>query len=147
MYAWEAAGSPTISSAAANDSQMLLDAKLGACRLKVTAAKRVDRRRGLIVKLRAGSTCAVTIGASVKGTGKSSAASPKLVRALKTKRQTVRLRAGRTTVLKLRFTKRALGFIKRALDARRPMTLTLVVIERESTDRVSKRTFRTKLRR
>jgi hypothetical protein len=132
--------------AAANDSQMLLDAKLGACRLKVIAAKRVDRRRGLVVKLRAGSTCTVTLGASVKGTGLPAPTSS-TGRALKTKRQTIQLRAGKTTVVKLRFSKRAIGFIKRALDARRPMTLTLVVIERESTNRVSKRTFRTKLSR
>lgn len=129
---------------AATNSQAVLDAKLGACRLRVMTAKRVDRRRGLTVKLRAGHTCTATLGASVKG--KQSKAS-KVVRALKTKRQTVRLRAGKTQTVKLRFSKRALGFIKRALNARRPMTLTLVVIERNTSKHVSKRTFRTKLRR
>jgi hypothetical protein len=127
------------------ESPSVLDAKVGACRPEVTAAKRVDRRRGLVVKPRAGRACTAIIGASVKGSGRTtSSTSP---RALKTKRQTIDLRAGKTTVMKLRCSKRALDFIKRALNAHRPMTLTLVVVERDMSKRVSKRTFRMKLRR
>jgi hypothetical protein len=127
---------------AVRDALVLLSAGSSACRLRVTATPRVDRRNGLVVKLRAGSSCAVTLGANVKGAGKRSSSKG----ALKTKRQTLTLAKGKTRTLKLRFSKRALGFIKRALDARRPMTLSLAVIEQDPAKRVSKRTLRTKLR-
>ncbi|MFL5842370.1 MAG: Calx-beta domain-containing protein [Thermoleophilaceae bacterium] len=132
---------------ASRDAIQLLAAGMSACRLSVKVAKRVDRRNGLVVKLRAGRNCAVTLGANVKGTGGKRTGSTKVLRALKTKRQTLNLVKGETRTVKLRFSKRALGFIKRALDARRPMTLSLAVIERDTAKRVSKRTTRTKLRR
>jgi hypothetical protein len=118
---------------------------LSACRLTVRAGNRVGRR-GLLLRMRAGHTCTVTLGASVRGTGGKRSKSTS-VRALKTKRHAVKLRRGKTRTVRLRFSKRALGFIKRALKARRPMTLTVVVIEKDSRKRVTKRTTRTRLRR
>jgi hypothetical protein len=123
-----------------------LSATISACGLTVKAAQRVDRRKGLVVTLRAARACTVTLGASVKGSAGKRSAATKALGALKTKRQTLTLTGGKTRTLTLRFSKRALGFIKRALSAHRPMTLTLAVIEQDGSKRVSKRTVRTKLR-
>lgn len=129
--------------AAPQASQSVLSAGSGACGLKVKAGKRVHRTNGLVVTLKAARGCVVTLGASVKSTKKSQ--STRVMRALKTKRQSITLKAGKAKTVKLRFTKRGLAFIKRALQARRPMTLTLAVIERDASKRVTKKTVRAAL--
>jgi Calx-beta domain len=115
----------------------------GACKL-VFKAGRLDKHGVLALTLRAGRACTVTVGASVKSGGKT-VISTRVLRALKTKRQTLKLRAGQMRTLKLRFTARGLGFIKRAVAAKRPLTLTLTVIERDARNRVTKQAVRSKL--
>lgn len=139
------AAQSTSKAPAAAPTQSILSASSGACSLQVKAAKRVHRTKGLVVTLKAARGCVATLGASVKNTKKSQ--STRVMRALKTKRQSITLKAGKAKTVKLRFTKRGLSFIKRALNARRPMTLTLAVIERDATKRVTKKTVRTQLKR
>src|SRR3954452_3518996 len=108
---------------------------------------RVSKRTGLMkVTLKAGRACTVITGASVKATKPTKLITTRVLRALKTKRQTIRLRNGQKRTLTLRFSARGLGFIKRAAAAKRPLTLTLVVIERDVAKRVAKHTLRTKLK-
>ena len=97
-----------------------------------------------MVSLRAGKACVVTLGASVRGTGGKHSKTTR-VHALKTQRQTIKLAKGKARNVRLPFSKRALGFIRRALRAHRRMTLTLAVIERDARRHVSKRTTRSRL--
>jgi hypothetical protein len=106
----------------------------------------VHRTKGLVVTLKAGRACTVVLGASVKAAKSKRSSSTKVVRGLKTKRQTLRLASGKARTVKLRFSKRGLDLITRAIKSKRAMTLTLAVIERDATKRVSKRTLRSKLR-
>ena len=130
-------------------SQIVADARmrsLGVCKLTFKAGAISKRSRTLSLKLKAGEACTVIAGASAKSTTKRNALSTRVLRALKTARTTVKLRAGQQKTLKLRFTSRGLAFMKRALAAKRGLTLTLVVIERDARKRVTKHTVRTKAR-
>lgn len=135
--------SPTASDAAVVPT-LLGGTAGGACKLAFKAG-RLDKRGVLTLTLRAGRACTVTAGASVKSASKKNVISTRVLRALKANRQTLKLRAGQKKTLKLRFTARGLRFIKRAVAAKRPLTLTLSVIERDARNRVTKHVVRSKL--
>jgi Calx-beta domain len=133
-------------------AQIVLGARQSACGLVVKVAKKQKllKKKALIVKLRAGQRCKVNLNAVVKELkAKKKRRQAQIVRALRlnSKKTSLTLQPGKAVTVKVKFTKKTLKAIKKALRARKRLVATVVVIERDASSVSKKRTVTVTVRR
>jgi hypothetical protein len=134
------------------DAQIVLGARQSACGLVVKVAKKQTllKKKALIVKLRAGQRCKVNLNAVIRQLkAKRQRPQAQLVRALRlnSKKTSLTLQPGKAMTVKVKFTKKTLKAIKKALRARKRLVATVVVIERDASSVSKKRTVTVTVRR
>jgi hypothetical protein len=132
--------------------QAVLGARQAACGLVVKVAKKQKllKQKGLKLKLRSGQACKVSLGTTIKQLrSKKARRYAQIVRALrfKGKKTSVALKPGKAKTVTVKFTKKTLKAIKKALQARKKLVATVVVTERDSASKVKHRTLKITIRR
>lgn len=132
-------------------AQEVLGARTAACGLTVKAAKAQKlRKKVLTLQLRAGARCKVTITTTVKQfAAKGKKHSAQIVRALRLsgKKASLTLQPGKAKTVQVKFTKKTLKAITKALRARKQLVATIVVTTRDSASKVSHKTLKVTIRR
>jgi len=133
-------------------SQLVLGARQSACGLVVKAAKKQKllKKRVLVLKIRSGQACKVNLAATIKQLkAKKKRRQAQIVRALrfKGKKLSLSLQPNKAVTVKVKFTKKTLKAIKKALRARKRLVATVIVTERAGTSAAKKRTLKITIRR
>jgi len=124
-------------------------AKVG-CYAKAAKKQKLLKKKVLVLKLRAGQACKVTVGTTVKQVrSKSKKRQAQIVRALrlKGKKASLTLQPGKAKTVKVKFTKKTLKAIKKALRSRKRLVATVIVTERVGSAPAQKRTLKITIRR
>jgi hypothetical protein len=136
----------------ASSGQDVLSARQSACGLVVSAVKKQKllKQKGLKLKLRSGQRCKVSLATTItqlKSTSKKRQA--QIVRALrlKGKQASLALAPGKAKTVTVKFTKKTLKAIKKALQARKSLVATVVISERDAASNLKKRTLKITIRR
>jgi Calx-beta domain len=131
--------------------QVVLGARQSVCGLTVKAAKKQKllKKKALILKLRSNQACKVGLGTTVKQQKAKKRRSSHAARALraKGKKVSLSLQPGKARTVKVKFTKKTLKAIRKALRARKRLVATVVVSERVGSAPAQKRTLRITIRR
>lgn len=133
-------------------SQIVLGARQSACGLVVKASKKQKllKKKVLLLKLRSSQRCKVSLNATLKQLRVRSKHQAQIVRALrlKSKKTSLTLQPGKAVTVKVKFTKRTLKAIKKALQARnKKLVATVVVTEQDSSSVSKRRTMKITVRR
>lgn len=122
----------------------VLDETTGACGLTVKASKiqKVLVQKGLRAAFVAKRFCTVRARATIKKARKAG-----FRRAIRTRVATTKLTPGRTANVKLRFSRKQMKTIKKALRAKKRVVASVTITEVGPTGRVSKRTLSIRLKR
>jgi hypothetical protein len=125
---------------------LLLGERIGSCRLNIGTfkAQRILRSKAVRVKLHAVEACTGNVKSHVKGR-KSLRGVKK--GAVQTKVVKFSLKAGQSKTIKMRFTKRGLKFLRRALGKQRTLSAALLVRSTNAAKRVTLNTLRWKAKR
>jgi hypothetical protein len=136
----------------AGGGQSVLGARVSACGLVVKATKKQKllKQKGLKLKLRSGQRCKVSLATTITQLKpKSKKRQAQIVRALrlKGKKASLTTQPGKAKTVTVKFTKKTLKAIKKALRARKTLVATVVVTERDSASRLKRRTLKITIRR
>jgi len=133
------------------DGQVVLGARQAACGLKITVSKKqkLVKQKGLKLKLRSGQACKVAVTTKVKQVRSKSKRQAQVVRArsYSGKKASLTLQPGKAKTVKVKFTKKTLKAMKKALQARKKFVATVVVTTRDSASKVSRKTLKITIRR
>lgn len=134
------------------DGQVVLGDRQAACGLvaKVSKAQKLLKQKVLKLKLRTGKACKVTVTTKIAQLRSKSKKKPaQIVRALsfKGKKASLTLQPNKAKTVKVKFTKKTLKAIKKALQARKKLVATLVVTTRDSASKVSRKTLKITIKR
>jgi Calx-beta domain len=145
-------GTPGTNTGSQGGGQAVLGARQAGCGLVVKATKKQKllKQKGLKLKLRSGQGCKVSLGTTIKQLrSKSKKRQAEIVRALRLtgKKASLTLQPGKAKTVKVKFTKKTLKAITKALQARKRLVATVVVTERDSASKVKHRTLRITIRR
>jgi Calx-beta domain len=129
-------------------NQLVLGAREPACGLTVKTRKtqRLLKQKGLVLKLRSAQNCKVSLATLVKQVRRHSAKSARLLR-FKGKKASLSLEPGKAKTVEVRFSKRTLKAISKALRARTKLVATVTVTARDSASHVTRKTLKITLRR
>jgi hypothetical protein len=145
-------GGSNASTGAGEGSQIVLGARQAACGLVVKAAKkqRLLKKHVLVLKLRASSACKVKLSTIIKQVlSKKHRKAGHSARAIRFKGKAVSLslQAGKTKTVKVRFTKKTVKAVAKALRTRKRLVATVVATARSGSAPAGKRTLRVTIRR
>jgi hypothetical protein len=131
------------------DTQVVLGARQSACGLTVKASKlqKLLKKKAVILKVRAGQACKLSLSAVVVELKIKKTATLTRALRIKGKKLSVTLKPGKAATVKVRFSKKALKQVAKALKARKKLQTTVTVVERDASSRTKKRTLRIKVRR
>ncbi|MFL5842371.1 MAG: Calx-beta domain-containing protein [Thermoleophilaceae bacterium] len=132
--------------------QNVLGSSQSACALVVKATKiqKLLKQKGLKLKLRSGQRCKVSLATTIKQLkSKSKTRQVQIVRALRLKgnKASLTLQPGKAKTVMVKFTKKTLKAITKALRARKKLVATVVVTERDSASKLKRRTLKITIRR
>ncbi|MFL5893566.1 MAG: Calx-beta domain-containing protein [Thermoleophilaceae bacterium] len=133
--------------------QVVLGARQSACGLVVKAAKKQKllKKNALLLTLRTGRACKVSLSATLKQVkAKSNRRQSQIARALrlKSKKTSLTLQPGKAKTVTVKFTKKTLKAIKKALRARsKPLVATVTVTELDASSVSKRRTVKITIRR
>lgn len=133
--------------------QIVLGARDAACGLVVKASKKQKllKQKGLKLKLRSGRACKVSVAATLKqarAKGKKRHARTARALRLKSKKLSLTLQPEKARTVKVKFTKKTLKAIKKALRTRnKKLVATVVVSTRDSASKVTRKTLKITIRR
>jgi hypothetical protein len=145
-------GSGTGSSATTGSTggeQSVLGIRQAACGLTIKAAKKQKllKQKALKLTLRSGQACKVSLAATINQLkSKKGARSAKALR-FKGKKASLSLQPNKAKTVKVKFTKKTLAAIKKALRARKKFVATVVVTTKDSASKVSRKTVKITIRR
>jgi hypothetical protein len=133
-------------------SQVVAGARQSACGLTVKATKKqkLVKAKSLKLKLKATSRCKLTVATTITQLrSKSHKRQAQIVRALrlKGKNASLTLQPGKAKTVKVKFTKKTLKAITKALRARKNLVATVVVTERISASKVKRHTLKITIKR
>ena len=129
--------------------QAVLGARQAACGLtiKVTKKQKLLKQKVLKLKLRAAERCKISMATVIKQLkSKKGARSAKALR-FKGKKASLTLQPGKAKTVKVKFTKKTLKAITKALRARKKLVATVVVTSKDSASKVSRKTLKITIRR
>src|SRR5213076_2513759 len=117
--------------------------------VKASKKQKLLKKKVLLLKLRSSQRCKVSLNATLKQLRVRSKHQAQIVRALrlKSKKTSLTLQPGKAVTVKVKFTKKTLKAIKKALQARNRLVATVVVIERDASSVSKKRTVKVTVRR
>jgi hypothetical protein len=131
-------------------TQIVLGARQAACGLVVKAVKaqKLLKQKGLKLTLRAGQACKVGLGTTIRQVV-SKKKKAQIVRALrlKGKNASLMLQPGKAKTVTVKFSKKTLKAISKALKAHKKLVATVIVTERDSASKVKHRTLKITIRR
>ena len=132
--------------------QLLLGARQAACGLVVKAAKsqRLLKTKSLKLVLRSAQPCKVSVAAKINQLRASKKRSAKGARSLTFRGKTtaLTLQSGKAKTVKVKFTKKTLAAIKKALRARnKKLVATVIVTTRDSASKVNHKTLKITIKR
>jgi hypothetical protein len=145
--------SPTTGAPApAGGDQFVLGTRQSTCGLVVKAVKKQKllKQKALKLTFRSSQACKISTATTIKQTkAASKKKTAQIVRALrfKGKKAAATLKPGKSTTVKVKFTKRTLKAIKKALEAHKKLVATVVVTERDAASNVKRRTLKITIRR
>jgi len=130
----------------------VLGSRQAACGLKISAAKKQKllKKKVLTLKLSAPQRCKVALTTKIKQLrSKSQKRQVQIVRALQFngKKASLTLQPGKAKTVKVKFTKKTLKAIKKALRARKNLVATVVVTSKDSASKVTRKTLKITIRR
>ena len=131
--------------------QSVLGARQAGCGLTVKAAKKQKllKQKVLKITVRTGQACKVSLATTIKQLKAKKKSSAKSARALKFKgkKTSLSLQPGKAKTVKVKFTKKTLKAIKKALRARKNLVATVVVTSKDSASKVTRKTLKITIRR
>jgi hypothetical protein len=131
-------------------AQVVLGARQAACGLTIKASKKQKllKQKVLKLKLRAAQGCKVSMTTVIKQlkSKKKGARSAKALR-FKGKKASLTLQPGKAKTVKVKFTKKTLKAITKALQARKKLVATVVVTSKDSASKVTRKTLKITIRR
>lgn len=146
-------GGGTGSTGGDQGNQILLGSRNAGCGLiaKATKAQKLLKQKGLKLQLRVGQRCAATITTTIKQLRpKSHKKQVQIVRALRkfgAKKTSLTLQPGKAKTVTVKFTKKTLKAITKALRARNKLVATVTVSTRDSASKVTRKTLKITIRR
>jgi hypothetical protein len=142
---------PVAGTPAAPGDQAVLGVRQAACGLTVKASKKQKllKKRVLVLKLRSANACKVSLATTIKQLKAKKKHSAKSARALKLKgkKASLSLLPGKAKTVKVKFTKKTLKAIKKALRARKNLVATVVVTTKDSASKVTRKTLKITIKR
>jgi hypothetical protein len=142
---------PVAGTPAAPGDQSVLGVRQAACGLTVKASKKQKllKKRVLVLKLRSANACKVSLATTIKQLKAKKKHSAKSARALKLKgkKASLSLLPGKAKTVKVKFTKKTLKAIKKALRARKNLVATVVVTSKDSASKVTRKTLKITIKR
>jgi hypothetical protein len=130
--------------------QIVLGARQTACGLTVKASKRQNLLKQKVLKLtlRTKATCKVSLSTVIKQlkSKKKTVRSAKALR-FKGKKASLTLQPGKAKTVKVKFTKKTLKAIKKALQARKNLAATIVVTSKDSASKSTRKTLKITIKR
>jgi Calx-beta domain-containing protein len=130
-------------------TQVVLGARETSCGLTVKASKKqkLAKTKSLKLQLKSARACKVSLSAVIKQlTSKKGARSAKAL-SFKGKKASLTLQPGKAKTVKVKFTKKTLKAIKKALQARKKLVATVVVTSKDSASKVTRKTLKITIRR
>jgi Calx-beta domain len=125
--------------------QTVLSTRRMACGLTINAAKKQKLLKQKVLKLtlRASEACKVTLATTINQL-KSTKKTVRSAKALRFtgKKSSLTLQPGKAKTVKVKFTKKALAAIKKALQARKKFAAAVVVTSKDSSSKVSRKTVK-----
>jgi hypothetical protein len=137
------------SAGGSGDAQEVLGARAAGCGLTVKASKaqKLLKQKGLKLQLRTAKACKVNLSAVIKQlTSKKGARSAKAL-TFKGKNASLSLQPGKAKTVTVKFTKKTLAAIKKALQARKKLVATVVATSKDSASKATRKTLRITIRR
>jgi hypothetical protein len=137
-------------STAGNDgSQAVLGERDGACGLtaKVSKKQKLLKQRVLKLQLKTKRSCKVSLAAVIKQLKSKKGARSAKALSFKGKKASLTLQPGKAKTVKVKFTKKTLKAIKKALQARKKLVATVVVTSKDSASNVARKTLKITIRR
>jgi hypothetical protein len=133
-------------------AQVVLGARQTGCGLTVKASKKQKllKQKVLKLQLRSAKACNVSLATIVKQlASKNKKRQAQIVRALqfKGKKTSLTLQPGKAKTVKVKFTKKTLKAITKALRARKKLVATVVVTSKDSASKATRKTLRITIRR
>jgi hypothetical protein len=132
-----------------NGTQVVLGARETACGLTIKASKKqkLAKTKTLKLQLKSARTCKVSLATVIKQLkSKKGARSAKALR-FKGKKASLTLQPGKAKTVKVKFTKKTLKALKKALQARKKLVATVVVTSKDSASKVNRKTLKITIRR
>jgi hypothetical protein len=130
--------------------QEVLGARQSACGLTIKASKKQKLLKSKVLKLtlKAAQSCKVSLATAIKQakSSKKAARSAKALR-FKGKKASLSLQPNKAKTVKVKFTKKTLKAIKKALLARKKLVATVVVTVKDSASKTSRKTLKITIRR
>jgi hypothetical protein len=130
--------------------QEVLGARQSACGLTIKASKKQKLLKSKVLKLtlKAAQNCKVALATTIKQakSSKKAARSAKALR-FKGKKASLSLQPNKAKTVKVKFTKRTLAAIKKALRARKKLVATIVVTVKDSASKTSRKTLKITIKR
>ena len=130
--------------------QEVLGARQSACGLTIKASKKQKLLKSKVLKLtlRSAQACKVSLATTIKQakSSKKAARSAKALR-FKGKNASLSLQPNKAKTVKVKFTKKTLKAIKKALQARKKLVATVVVTIKDSASKTSRRTLKITIKR
>jgi hypothetical protein len=131
-------------------SQEVLGARQSACGLTIKASKKQKLLKSKVLKLtlKSAQNCKVSLATTIKQakSSKKAARSAKALR-FKGKNASLSLQPNKAKTVKVKFTKKTLKAIKKALQARKKLVATVVVTVKDSASKTSRKTLKITIRR
>jgi hypothetical protein len=134
------------------EAQVVLGARQTGCGVTVKASKtqKLLKQNVLKLQLRSVKACKVSLATVIKQlASKSKKRQAQIVRALqfKGKKASLTLQPGKAKTVKVKFTKKTLKAITKALRARKKLVATVVVTSKDSASKATRKTLRITIRR
>jgi hypothetical protein len=144
-----AGGASTEAGGGAGGEQSVLGARQAACGLSVKASKKQKLLKQKVLKLtlKTKARCRVSVSTLIKQLkSKKPARSAKALR-FKGKKASLTLQPGKAKTVKVKFTKKTLKAITKALRARKNLVATVVVTSKDSASKVTRKTLKITIKR
>jgi hypothetical protein len=133
----------------APQAQVVLGARQTGCGLTATASKKQKllKQKVLKLKLRSAKACKVTLSTVIRQAKSSKL--PRIAKSLsfKAKTASLTLQPGKAKTVQVKFTKKTLKAITKALRARKKLVATVVVTSKDSASKATRKTLRITIRR
>jgi hypothetical protein len=129
--------------------QSVLGARQAACGLTVKASKKQKllKQKALKLQLRAPQSCKVSLTTVIKQLKSKKGARSAKALSFKGKKASLTLQPGKAKTVKVKFTKKTLKAITKALRARKKLVATVVVTSKDSASKVTRKTLKITIRR